>query len=224
MLLLGITLSSVSHHGICRDTMTVAWPEPLQTQLEHLLAKRIRSSHLTIIFKLFLKSRWKENELLWMQVQVTNMTAAILTALHEEPGKRRDDGALALITSMLAADDKRKDAKHLRDILSSLFSRRPGFTVKDFPLTGDTRRGVFMKCAEIMLGRYEKFIPALGFNIERKLVTVVDESDAQKRRRKLVVTTPALHEIYEAWERLNMRLKEAEAEEMPFGRNRGTPL
>ncbi len=203
--------------------MSATWPESLQIRLERLLARRMRSSYLTIIFKLVLKSRWKENELLWMQVQSTNMAAAILAALCEEPGKRRDDGALALITAMFAAE-KGKDAKQLRDILSSLFSHRPGFTVKDFPLTGATRTGVFMKCAEIMLGWYEKFIPALSFNIARELVTVVAESDTQKPKRKLVITTPALVEVYKTWERLNTRLKEAEAEEMPFGRNRGTLL
>src|SRR4051794_7790100 len=193
--------------------MSETWPEPLQTQLTHLLARRQRSMYLTIIFKLILKSRWKENELLWMQVQATNMTAAILAALHEEPGRRRDDGALALITAMFAADDQGKDAKKLRDILSSRFSRRPGFTIKDFPLTGATRTGVFMKCAEIMLSWYEKLIPALNFNIERKLVSVVNESDPQKRKRKLIITTPTLHEVYETWEQLNTQLQAAEAEE-----------
>jgi hypothetical protein len=204
--------------------MSETWPEPLQTQLTHLLARRQRSMYLTIIFKLILKSRWKENELLWMQVQATNMTAAILAALHEEPGRRRDDGALALITAMFAADDQGKDAKKLRDILSSRFSRRTGFTVKDFPLTGATRTSVFMKCAEIMLGWYEKLIPSLNLNSERKLVSVVDKGDPQKRKRKLIITTPTLHEVYETWEQLNTQLQAAEAEEMPFGRNRGTPL
>lgn len=99
-----------------------------------------------------------------MQVQATNMTAAILVALSEEPGNRRDDGALALITAMFADDDKSKDTKQLRDILSSQFSRRPGFTVKEFPLTGANRTGVFMKCAEIVLDWYEKFICCRGQN------------------------------------------------------------
>lgn len=200
------------------------WPDAVQTYFNRLMSRRGKQIYLTASFKLHLKSRWKENELLWMQVQATNMTSAILKAVEESPFQPRDDGALALITDMLTQGSGFKNARHLLNILSATYSKRLGFTTKEFPIPGVVRTAVFGKCAEILLAWYMKFISVLGMNIERQWVTVDSPNDDDTPTRRFVYGVPSVTDVYQAWAKMETELKDAEKEEVPFGRHRGIPF
>lgn len=175
---------------------------------------RPRTVILTHTFKLR-GSRYKEQELLWAQVCVTNMAATVLSHIWEDMQHPKDHGFLAFIRAEFERlSDKTWLYGNRRNVLSFAILKycnaTPGLTSSDYRITSNLRQGVTNLCAQIILSWTTK--------VQKHAKQPADTT------RTPLALIDLLIACYQQWNQLNQAYAKAQEQVMPFGTYRGKPF
>lgn len=195
--------------------------EHVVNALNYFGQRRPKQVVLTLVLKLGGNSRSKEQAILEAQAHATNMTAALLKLLQENPTEFRNNRAFAHVQQMLAKTQGASgtQVRALGDILSAHYSAV--LSTKDYPIPASLRQGVFRNCALMLLTWCRRIgnTTALkdGDASEGANVSSADEQEGD-------INIPDLKHMFDVWVQQSEAYEAAQSFEMPFGRNRGKQL
>lgn len=204
-----------------QERWTPPSPEHVVSALNYFAQRRPKRVVLTLVLKLGGNSRSKEQAILEAQAHATNMTAALLELLRENPKEFRTNRAFAHVQQMLAKTQgvSGTQVRVLGDILSAHYSAV--LSTKDYPIPASLRLGVFRNCALMLL----TWCRRIGNT------TALEEGDASEGangspadEQEGDINISDLKHMFEVWVQQSEAYEAVQSFEMPFGRHRGKQL
>jgi hypothetical protein len=202
------TNQHVAQHSI---SQLIAQKYPIHDALNYHISHRDKWIQRTIVFKLLIRSRRKEDELYTTHCYYTNIIAGALEHLKEDQATPRADGAIAYISRKIR--EQKFSARDLGNVLQQDLGTL--FSADQYPCTGSLRMSAFQRCAELLLSWFAKLS---GETIRQRA----------KRLKSIPANQPIdtgeFDQLYLQWKQKLQEYNQYSELIIPFGRNRGRKL